>query len=84
MKGYDFIIEDRIPVVVYDTTIQSLDERKKKAKNYESIKKACQVLGVGHNAIKGAIKNRRRIFSPNLKKEVAVRYETGRKLSKEL
>jgi hypothetical protein len=79
MKGYDFIIEDRVPVIVYDTTIESIEERKKKAKNYDSIKKACQVLGVGQNAIRIAIRNRRRIFSPNLKKEVAVRYETSKK-----
>lgn len=79
MKGYDFIIEDRVPVVVYDITIESMEERKSKAKNYDSIKKACQILGVGHNAIRIAIRNRKRIFSPNLKKEVAVRYETSRK-----
>ena len=79
MRGYDFIIEDRIPVVVYDVTIESIEERKKKAKNYISIKKACQVLGVGHHAIRIAMRDRKRIFSPNLKKEVAVRYEASRK-----
>jgi hypothetical protein len=79
MRGYQFIIDDRVPVVVYDITIDSIEERQKKAKNYDSIKKACQVLGVGQHAIRIAMRDRKRIFSPNLKKEVAVRYETSRK-----
>ena len=79
MRGYQFIIDDRVAVVVYDVTINSIEERQKKAKNYDSIKKACQVLGVGHHAIRIAMRDRKRIFSPNLKKEVAVRYEASRK-----
>ena len=79
MRGYDFIIEDKVPVVVYDVTIESMEERQKRAKNYDSIKKACQILGVGQHAIRIAMRDRKRIFSPNLKKEVAVRYETSRK-----
>lgn len=73
--GYEFIIEDRIPVVVYDVSIEDTNERKKKAKTYESIKKACQVLNIGYNSMKRSITNRTRIYSPALDKIVAIRYK---------
>jgi protein associated with RNAse G/E len=75
MSGYDFIIEDRVPVVVYDVSIVDLEERKKKAKSYETMKKTCQILQVSHKTLQLAIKKRRRVFSPALQKEVAVRYK---------
>lgn len=75
MSGYDFIIEDRVPVVVYDVSIVDLEERRKKAKYYDTMKKTCQILQVSHKALMAAIKNRRRIYSPVLQKEVAVRYK---------
>lgn len=73
--GYDFIMEDRVPVVVYDVSIVDLEERKKKAKYYETMKKTCQVLQVSQKSLHSAIKNRGRVFSPALQKEVAVRYK---------
>lgn len=79
MTVFDLITGDRVPVVVYDVTIDNLEERVKKAKKYATIKKACAELGVGHNVITNCIRKRGRIFSPSLKKEVAVRYETSRK-----
>jgi hypothetical protein len=75
MSGYDFIIEDRVPVVVYDVSIVDLEERRKKAKYYDTMKKTCQILQVSHKALTAAIRNRRRIYSPVLQKEVAVRYK---------
>lgn len=75
MSGYDFIIEDRVPVVVYDVSIVDLEERRKKAKHYDTMKKTCQELHISHKALSAAIKARRRIYSPVLKKEVAVRYK---------
>lgn len=73
--GYEFIIEDRIPVVVYDVSIEDMNERKMKAKTYESIKKACQVLKISYNSMKRSITNRTRIYSPALDKNVAIRYK---------
>lgn len=75
MSGYDFIIEDRVPVVVYDVSITDLEERIRKAKSYETMKKTCQELQISHKTLSAAIKNRRRVYSPVLKKEVAVRYK---------
>jgi len=79
MTVFDLITGDRIPIVVYDVTIENLEERIKKAKKYTTMKKACAELGVGHNAMKTCIRNRARIFSPLLNKEVAVRYEARSK-----
>jgi hypothetical protein len=75
MRGYDFIIEDRKPVVVYDVSIEDIDERRSKAVEYDTMKRACYALGVGYNAMRGAILAKRRIFSTTLNKEVAVRYK---------
>jgi len=75
MRGYEFIIEDRRPVIVYDVTIENIDERRDKAKEYETTKKACYALGIGYNAMRSAILAKRRIFSTTLNKEVAVRYK---------
>ena len=75
MSGYDFIIEDRVPVVIYDVSIVDIDERRQMAKTFETMKKTCQVLQVTHKALSLAIKKRSRIFSPALQKEVAVRYK---------
>ena len=75
MSGYDFIIDDRVPVVVYDVSIVDLEERIRKAKSYETMKKTCQELHVTHKALSAAIKGRKRIYSPVLQKEVAVRYK---------
>ncbi len=75
MRGYDFIIEDRRPVIVYDVSIEDIEERRKKAKEYETSKKACHELGIGYNAMRTAIVTKRRIFSSTLNKEVAIRYK---------
>lgn len=75
MSGYDFIIEDRVPVIVYDVSIVDLEERKRKAKTYETMKKASQCLQIGHSALSRAIRGRKRIFSPVLQKELAIRYK---------
>lgn len=84
MTVFDMITGDRVPLVVYDVSIEDIEERKQKAKRYATMKKACAELGVGHNAIKTCIRNRARIFSPSLNKEVAVRYEMRRENTKKL
>lgn len=75
MKGYDFIIEDRIPIVVYDVSIDNMEERKKKAVEYKSMKSASQNLSLNYNVIKKSIINRTRIYSPKLDKLIAIRYK---------
>lgn len=73
--SYDFIMEDRKPVIVYDVTIEDIDERRKKAVEYETMKKACNTLGIGYTAMRNAITSRKRIFSDVLNKEIAIRYK---------
>lgn len=75
MSGYDFIIEDRVPVIVYDVSIENIEDRRSRAKIYESMKKASQVLQIRQMKLIRAIKNKKRIFSPYLQKEIAVRYQ---------
>ena len=73
--GYDFIMEDRVPLIIYDVSIEDIEKRKQMAKTYETMKKTCQVLQVSQKSLHLAIKKRSRIFSPALQKEVAVRYK---------
>lgn len=73
--GYDFIMEDRVPVIIYDVSIEDIEKRRQMAKTYDTMKKTCQVLQVSQKALHLAIKKRSRIFSPALQKEVAVRYK---------
>lgn len=75
MIGYDFILEDRVPVVVFDVSIVDMEERKKKAVTYETMKRASQCLQITYKSMSLAIRNRRRIYSPVLEKEVAIRYK---------
>jgi hypothetical protein len=75
MSGYDFILEDRVPVIVFDVTIVDIDERKKKAVTYDTMKMASQRLQITHKAMTIAIRKRRRIYSPVLQKEIAIRYK---------
>lgn len=76
MKVYDYIVDECVPVIVYDVSIVDMEERKKKAKVYSSIKKASQMLSLSYNVITASIKYRRRVYSPRLQKEVAIRYKT--------
>lgn len=72
--GYEFIEESRIGIVAYDISIKNIEERKDKALKYKTIKLAQQRLGIGNNVIKNAAEKRLRVFSPNLNKELAIRY----------
>lgn len=85
--GYEFIEESRVGIVAYDVSIKNIEERKKKAIKYKTMKMAQQRLGVGGNVIKNAADKRLRIYSPNLDKELAIRYlknEERRNVSKKL
>jgi hypothetical protein len=72
--GYEFIEDSRVSVMVYDVSISDIEERKKKAVKYSTLKLAEQRLGIGYTAIKNAATKRSRIYSPLLEKEVAIRY----------
>lgn len=72
--GYEFIDDSRVPVIALDISIINLDERKKKAVKYATLKLASSKLGLSYNVIKSAIEKRKRVFSPILKKEIAIRY----------
>lgn len=72
--GYEFIEDSRVSVIVYDVSISDIEERKKKAVKYSTLKLAEQRLGIGYTAIKNAATKRNRIYSPLLEKEVAIRY----------
>lgn len=72
--GYEFIEDSRVSVIVYDVSISDIEERKKKAVKYSTLKLAEQRLGIGYTAIKNAATKRNRIYSPLLDKEVAIRY----------
>lgn len=72
--GYEFIDESRVPVMVLDISILSLEERRRKAIKYNTLKLASSRLGLSYNVIKSAIEKRKRVFSPILNKEVAIRY----------
>lgn len=72
--GYEFIDDSRVAVIVLDISIEDLEERKKKAIIYSTLKLASSKLGLGYNVIKAAIVKRKRVFSPMLQKEIAIRY----------
>jgi hypothetical protein len=73
MKAFDLITGDRVPVLVYDVSIENLEDRKKAVVSYDTIKQASQALGLSYNVIKSSITSRKRVYSPMLKKDVAVR-----------
>ena len=75
MKIYEYIVDESVPVIVYDVTIEDMQERRQRAVTYESIKRASQMLSLSYNVIKASIKSRRRVYSPRLEKEVAIRYK---------
>lgn len=72
--GYEFIEDSRVSVIVYDISISDIEERKKKAVRYATLKLAEQKLGLGYTVIKNTATKRGRVYSPILDKEVAIRY----------
>ena len=78
-KGYTFIVDSAVTVLAYDVSIVDIEERKKRAMEFKTLKIAQQKLGVGQNALKTAIKNRSRVFSPLMEKEYAIRIKPIKK-----
>jgi hypothetical protein len=71
--AYAFIDEQRVSILAYDVSIADIDERKKKAIQFKTLKMAEQKLGVGQHLLKTALKNRGRVYSTLYEKEYAVR-----------
>jgi hypothetical protein len=78
MKAIDLINGDSIPVLVYDVSIENIEERKEKVKTYKTIKLASQNLGLSYNVIRSSIVNRKRVYAPMIKKEVAIRFKPSK------
>lgn len=74
---YDFIDEQRVSILAYDMTIEDIVLRRKKVKEFKTLKLAEQKLGVGQNVLKNAIRKRGRIFSTLYQKEFAVRLKSN-------
>lgn len=76
MKAIDLIDGDSVPVLVYDVSIEDIEERKKKVKTYRTMKLASQNLGISYNVIRSSIASRKRVYAPLLDKEVAIRFKS--------
>ena len=72
---YGFIEEQRVSILAYDISIADIEERKKKAIEFKTLKLAEQKLGVGQHVLKNALKNKGRVFSTLHEKEYAIRYK---------
>jgi len=68
------MIYDGFRIAVYDMSIKDVAERKKKRIVYDSAKKASAKIGISETVIKRVAKNRERIYSEKLEKEIAIRH----------
>lgn len=73
---YAFIDEQRVTILAYDVSIADIEERKKKAIEFKTLKLAEQKLGVGQHVLKSALKNRGRVYSTLFEREYAIRYKS--------
>lgn len=76
---YIFIDDQRVPILAYDVTIEDINERRKKAMEFKTLKIAEQKLGVGQNMLKSALRKKSRVFSTLYQKEFAVRFKPQNK-----
>jgi hypothetical protein len=74
-NNYIFIDDQRVPVVAYDVSIEDINDRRKNAMQFKTLKIAEQKLGVGQNVLKNAIRKRGRVFSTLYQKEFAIRFK---------
>ena len=74
-----FIYDQRVPILAYDVTIEDVNERRKKAIEFKTLKIAEQKLGVGQNMLKSALRKKGRVFSTLYQKEFAVRFKPQKK-----
>lgn len=69
-------IDNSIPVLLYDCSLP-LEERKKKRKEFSSIRKAQDFLGISRKQAISAAHKQKRVFSPKFEREFAVRIKSG-------
>jgi hypothetical protein len=74
-NNYVFIDDQRVPVLAYDVTIADINDRRKNAMEFKTLKIAEQKLGVGQNVLKNAIRKKGRVFSTLYQKEFAIRFK---------
>jgi hypothetical protein len=74
-SNYIFIDDQRVPVLAYDVTIADINDRRKNAMEFKTLKIAEQKLGVGQNVLKNAIRKKGRVFSTLYQKEFAIRFK---------
>ena len=67
------MLNNEFKIILYDVSLP-LEERKKKAIIYPSVKKASAVLNFTPDVIKTIIKRRERIYIERLNKTVAIRH----------
>lgn len=78
-SNYIFIDDQRVPILAYDVTIVDINDRRKNAIEFKTLKIAEQKLGVGQNVLKNAIRKKGRVFSTLYQREFAVRFKPQKK-----
>lgn len=68
-------IDNSIPVLLYDCSLP-LEERRKNKREFSSIRKAQDFLGISRKQAISAAHKQKRVFSPRFGKEFAVRIKT--------
>ena len=69
-------IDNSIPVLLYDCSLP-LEERQKNKKEFSSIRKAQDFLGISRKQAVSAAHKQKRVFSPKFEREFAVRIKRG-------
>lgn len=70
-------IDNSIPVLLYDCSLP-LEERKKNRREFSSIRKAQDFLGISRKQAISAAHRQKRVFSPKFEREFALRIKRGR------
>lgn len=69
-------VSNSIPVLLYDCSLP-LEERRENKKEFPSIRKAQDFLGISRKQAISAAHKQKRVFSPKFEKEFAVRIKSG-------
>jgi len=68
-------IDNSIPVLLYDCGLP-LEERKKNRKEFSSLRKAQDFLGISRKQAASAMHKQKRVFSPRFGREFAMRVKS--------
>lgn len=69
-------IDNSIPVMLYDCSLP-LEERRQNRREFSSIRKAQDFLGISRKQAVSAAHKQKRVFSPKFEREFALRVKTG-------